>query len=821
MKNNFVLPFSKLSMKDTGIAGGKGASLGEMTRAGIPVPPGFVVLTKAFETYIEETNIDVEIDAALDKVNHNEVQTIETASEIIHSLIERTPIPDSISHSVVESFHELQAMYVAVRSSATSEDSASAAWAGELDSFLNTTEETVLQNVKKCWASLFSPRAIFYRFEKNMRAEKVSVAVVVQKMVEREIAGVAFSVHPITQDKNQVLIEAGYGLGEGVVSGQVTPDSFVLDKRTMELLDKTINRQEQKMVRLETGGNEWQGVTEDKQKVQKIRDEQVVELAKIILNIENHYKFPCDIEWAMENDEFFVVQSRPITTLGNDDVKTVSGTLFNTAKALIKKYDIHPPFIHKGFHAKFYPIDFVQLIWNKWGEYSDFYYKLHISTLHNDYWDLYYFPEEFTALRNHYFAHIEKDKNYLQRHYQDWQESCRRLQEKINVLDVALTKTDFSKVESIYKDFVEEYIFEYALAAPIQEACGFQPEQWITPELEEYVKKYSLDYHETVALLTSPIVLSFITEEEIDHLQLAIKSKTSSVDELVKEHQGKYFWVQNNYADIQMLSVDFFREKVSEATKLSASEIEAKIHELKTSPAKTQQKKKDLLEKHHPSPLLKKYVEIVEKFAEMQDVRKSFVLRANHYHKLFLERVGQEFSHPLDNLWFYSWGELMKAISTKTFLSDSEIKKRKEMIAAVESKNEKIILSGSEANFLYSQLQEDVSKVTTFSGLVAQVGKAQGKVKIVLKSEDVGKVLEGDILVSSMTRPEMTPAMKKAAAFITDEGGITSHAAIIARELRKPCIIGTKIATKVLHDGDEVEINADENIVSIIRRATA
>lgn len=808
-------------MKDAAIAGGKGASLGEMTQAGIPVPPGFVVLTKAFEFYIEETNIDIEIDATLDKVNHNEVQTIEIASEIIYSLIERTPIPDSISHSIVESFHELRATYVAVRSSATAEDGSAAAWAGQLESFLNTTEETLLQNVKRCWASLFSPRAIFYRIEKNMRAEKVSVAVVVQKMVESEIAGIAFSVHPITQDKNQVLIEAGYGLGEAVVSGQVTPDSFVLDKRTMELLDKTINRQERKMVRLETGGNEWQNVAEDKQKFQKMTDEQVIEFAKVILNIENHYKFPCDIEWAMEDGKFFVVQSRPITTLGHEDAKAVRSTLFNSARALIKKYDIHPPFIHKGFHAKFYHIDFVQLIWNKWGEYSDFYYKLHISTLHNDYWDLYYFPEEFTALRNHYFTHIEKDKNYLQKHYQDWQESCRRLQEKISFLDDALAKTDFSKIKNAYKDFVEEYIFEYALAAPIQEACGFQPEQWITPELEGYVKKYSLDYHETVALLTSPIVLSFITEEEIDHLQIAIKSKTSNIDRLIKRHQEKYFWVQNNYADIQILGIDFFSEKVSEAAKLPASEIEAKIHELETAPANTQHKKENLFEKHHPSPLLKKYVEVVEKFAEMQDDRKLFVLRANHYHKLFLERVGQEFSQPLDNLWFYSWGELAKSISSKTFLPDSEIEKREEMIVAVESKNEKVILSGGEANFFYNQLQEDVGKVITFSGIVAQVGKAQGKVKIVLKNEDVGKVSEGDILVSSMTRPEMTPAMKKAAAFITDEGGITSHAAIIARELKRPCIIGTKIATKVLHDGDEVEVNADENIVNIIRKAAA
>ena len=431
---------------------------------------------------------------------------------------------------------------------------------------------------------------------------------------------------------------------------------------------------------------------------------------------------------------------------------------------------------------------------------------------------MYYFPEEFTALRNHYFTLVKKDTAYLQNHYQDWQKSCERLEKKINSLESVLIKNDFREIQNTYKDFVEEYIFEYALAAPIQEACGFQPEQWIIPEVEEYVKKYGLDYHETMSLLTSPIVLSFITDEEIAHLQIAIKSKTSSVDELIKEHQRKYFWLRNNYADIQTLNLDFFAHKVTEASKLPTSEIAAKIHELETAPSETQHKKEKLFKEYPPSLLLKKYVEIVEKFAEMQDVRKSFVLRANHYHKLFLEKVEREFDQAIDSLWFYSWNELAESLSTKNFLTELEIDRRRKMTIAIESKSEKVVLSGDEASFLYSQLQEDVDKVTSFSGLVAQVGKVHGKVKIVLKSEDIGKVLEGDILVSSMTRPEMTPAMKKAAAFITDEGGITSHAAIIARELKKPCIIGTKIATKVLHDGDEVEINADENIINILRR---
>lgn len=163
--------FKKLNKGDVGLAGGKGASLGEMTQAGIPVPPGFVILSASFEKFIEETKLVAEIDAILDSVNHEEIHTGENASEKIQALILGANMPKDIAQEITSSFKKLGAKYVAVRSSATAEDSSSAAWAGQLDSFLNTTEAMLLQNVKRCWASLFTPRAIFYRFEKNLHKQ--------------------------------------------------------------------------------------------------------------------------------------------------------------------------------------------------------------------------------------------------------------------------------------------------------------------------------------------------------------------------------------------------------------------------------------------------------------------------------------------------------------------------------------------------------------------------------------------------------------------------------------------------------------------------
>ncbi len=307
--------FCNLSKKDADLAGGKGASLGEMTKAGIPVPPGFVVLSNSFERFIQETDLVQEIDAILDAVNHREISQVERASETIRGLILSREMPKDIADVIMTDFKALGTKYVAVRSSATAEDGAEHAWAGQLDSFLNTTEADLLEKVKRCWSSLFAPRAIFYRFEKGLHNTHISVAVVVQKMVNSEVSGIAFSVHPVTEDRNQLIIEAGFGLGEAIVSGSVTPDSYVVEKEPRNLLDINVSTQDRALYRVEGGGSEWKDIPEPKASSQVLAGDQILELAEIILVIEKHYGFPCDIEWAYEAKKFYIVQSRPITTL--------------------------------------------------------------------------------------------------------------------------------------------------------------------------------------------------------------------------------------------------------------------------------------------------------------------------------------------------------------------------------------------------------------------------------------------------------------------------------------------------------------------------
>ena len=246
-------------------------------------------------------------------VDYNNNASLNEASEKIKKLILSGKISEAVEAEIKEGFSKLNTDFVAVRSSATAEDSSDAAWAGQLDSYLNTIQSNLIENVKRCWASLFTPRAIFYRFEQKLHNKKISVAVVIQKMINSDVSGVAFSVHPVTKKYNEILIEACFGLGEAIVSGQVTPDSYVIEKNDWLIQNIVLAEQKQALIRQKNGGNLWSPIKNIY--IQKIGGKRIVELAQLIGKIEDHYGFPCDIEWAMEGGEFFITQSRPITTL--------------------------------------------------------------------------------------------------------------------------------------------------------------------------------------------------------------------------------------------------------------------------------------------------------------------------------------------------------------------------------------------------------------------------------------------------------------------------------------------------------------------------
>jgi pyruvate, water dikinase len=312
---SFTRNFTELNKDNADIAGGKGASLGEMTNAGIPVPPGFVILSTSFDYFLKESHLIEEIEDILNSVNHNKIHTIESASEKIQGLILNAEILEDIKKEIEVSFNILDTEYLAVRSSATAEDGTDHAWAGQLNSYLNTTKDDLLEKVKRCWASLFTTRAIFYRFKKGLHKTHISVAVVVQKMVDSEISGIAFSVHPVTEDRNQLIIEAGFGLGEAIVSGEITPDSYAVLKNPRNITDTTINTQIKALYKGKKGSTVWQDIPEPQASSQVLTTDQILELSELVLKVENHYGFPCDIEWAYEKGKFYITQSRPITAL--------------------------------------------------------------------------------------------------------------------------------------------------------------------------------------------------------------------------------------------------------------------------------------------------------------------------------------------------------------------------------------------------------------------------------------------------------------------------------------------------------------------------
>ena len=319
-----VLWLSEISKDDVSIAGGKGANLGELLRNEIPVPNGFVVDSRTFVEFIEKTGIKDDIIKILENLNVEDTEQLNEASKKVREIIESAEIPEDIKKEIKKAYRQLceeegEEVYVAVRSSATAEDLPDASFAGQQETYLNVKgEENVVEMVKKCWSSLYTPRAIYYRIQKGFRHEDVSIAVVVQKMVNSEKSGVMFTSHPVTGEKIAV-IEAVFGLGEAIVSGIVTPDTYVYDRTERKLKEVKIGdkklmmvRQNDKTVEIELG---------NKAKERVLSDEEIERLVEIGEIIEEHYGHPQDVEWAIEKGKIYIVQSRPITTIGEKGEK--------------------------------------------------------------------------------------------------------------------------------------------------------------------------------------------------------------------------------------------------------------------------------------------------------------------------------------------------------------------------------------------------------------------------------------------------------------------------------------------------------------------
>ncbi len=797
----FTTPFSRISKNDALTAGGKGASLGEMTQASITVPPGFVVLTSAFERFLAETDLSVEIDSILHTVNHEEMHTVENASEKIQALIKSALMPKDIAQEIEAAFKELGAEWVAVRSSATAEDGASAAWAGQLDSFLNTQASDLLEKVQRCWASLFTPRAIFYRFEKDLHKQKISVAVVVQKMIESEVSGIAFSVHPVTEDRNQLIIEAGFGLGEAIVSGQVTPNSYVVEKNPRRVIDMNVSTQTRGLYRVKTGGNEWLDIPEPKASSQALTETQILNLSQMILDIENHYGFPCDIEWAMEGGVFYITQSRPITTLTARSTQSYGATRKEykfmwgqkqsamVAEAMILNFAVDNELfsVTKG-------IDDVMREHNK--GFSHIYFSEDAIARGFANGDVYLTEANTKAI----FDHIEST-----------------IKEFHALVDDLLAATDTKLTNEELLTLLMRYRSTLVMLQKLFRAS----DPSATSKIEERAQKNLLKYvpqerlAEVFSVLCSSSELDKTQEELIAWKELMDSGTTVEDKTLLKHIRSFPANFCNTWSYDEM--VQHLHERIATTNR---EELDVSVAEIRKSKEELLEQQKDLY-KEYSNPELFRDTTILQKLGTSRFVLKHCWSGAETLVLPFFQVLALRIGVPFDVfMWGYNFTDLAQALSLKAPLPKEELEKRLEFSLIHYQGDELKYLYGKEAKEYFGErYTTDTAGVEMLKGITARPGRVTGRARVVLVEDytalvEASKEFEkGDILVTTMTSPTMMQLAQKASAIVTNEGGITSHAAIIAREFGIPCLVGTHDATRVFKTGDIILVDADSGFV--------
>lgn len=778
---------------DVAIAGGKGASLGEMLNAGISVPPCFVIASLVFDEFIKEAGLSDSISAALSKVNSTDPKQVETTSKEIMNAIVGASMTNGLSKLILDNFSRLDSKFVAVRSSATAEDSSAASWAGQLDSYLNTTSQTLLQNIKRCWASLYTPRAITYRLEKGLGAERVSVSVIVQKMVQSDVSGIAFSANPVSQNENEIVIEAGYGLGEAIVSGQVTPDNYLVDKKAMSITKIKLGSQENGLYKDENGLS-WKPVPKDFLGKQALTDEEALELAALIKKIENHYGFPCDIEWAIEKGKLYIVQSRPITTLEETPRDKVLKEVGSIRNWVIMNSSVLPYIV--GFGVR----QWTQRAFERYGDNR-------VITL--------------CGIR---YTKAGDEIQYVASE-DEYRESATALISNLGLLQKIYD--DFVKDEADFKQFVqdirkngENHLYDnfdkFISCYDAVYSSGFMVDGVLIygSEFVDSMKKKYPGFEDEIDELVRPQGEIFLERYRRKLVTAANTMDSFTAKEKISDLRDEFHWIHNNYKDVEGLPESYFEKELRHVGKIGDMKLDDELALIDSN--------------------LKNHADAVERIRKMGlfdqgdfaklywigmvgwwvDRRKECNLIANHYLDKYLKHVCRKHGLDYDTVSFLLPWELDSVIDGRSKVADYDISQRKSnSFHFIDMHGNDAFLLGKDADSIWLGIQATIQKsgFERLSGQTAWRGRVAGTARIVKNPKDATNFNVGDVLVTGMTRPDFLPLMKIAAAFVTDEGGVTCHAAIMAREMRKPCVTGTKIATKMIKDGDLVEVDANAN----------
>ena len=818
-----ILDFTQIHKDDVLIAGGKGANLGEMTAAGINVPKGFVITADAYREFLKENHIDEFIAHGL-KQAHTDEHTLSAVAAEFREKITAGHFPAELEKEIRAKYAELgESKRVAVRSSATAEDLPDASFAGQQETYLNVQGiNDVLLQIRNCYASLWGERAVSYRLNQGYDQSAVAIAVVIQEMVESEKAGVLFTVNPVTHNKDEMQINASYGLGESVVSGRVTADSYIVNK-SGDIIEVTIGSKKTQIVYADKHTKE-EPVSPEKRAARALNDTEIAGLVQAGLKIEKHYGMPMDIEWAIQNNQIYIVQARAITALkNNEDEKRIQAYIKHSKLTKMMKENMAFQFEKMPFAYRALDFDYMIAINDQKARIFAEGGIIFNSNPKIDDDGIQTLPENkkgFTRHIFHIFTMIKMFKNF---------EYCAGVCKKFMLhyeKEIELIKSfDFENMSlAECKKFMEHSYELIQHLAYDRFKYSLFPSMLMSKKFTKMIQRVNRHYS------------AFDFYWELDNKTAVVTNDISCIADSIKTNTALTEAVMAG-TSFESLCKDSpaFKNLADEFIKNNGFKsdyncycIEAKtfiedpdrlvniIRPLLSKDGKDTHNGKD----KNYAELLKKLQRIygrtyprIEK--DIQNFRYFHVVREEsqylwetlfYYVRQCVKRINilllqnDDYKHGIANLFHR---ELIEVLETGAIIDTYKEK--------IQRRNAAFPLA--EKVWEASKLLVFDSKGNVLKGVSGSPGVAVGKACLISTPAEFYKMQKGDVLVCRLTDPEWTPLFTLASAVVADTGSALSHAAIVAREFNIPAVLGVGFATAKFKDGDMITVDGNKGEV--------
>ncbi|WP_375466952.1 phosphoenolpyruvate synthase [uncultured Nostoc sp.] len=868
--SSFVLCFQDIDKTKLKLVGGKGANLGELTKIeGIRVPNGFCVSTEAFKRIIGETSSINELLAQLSLLKVEDRDKIGELSGEIRSFIEGITIPQDINEEIARLLSQLgEKNAYAVRSSATAEDLPTASFAGQHDTYLNIIgKEAIYQHISKCWASLFTQRAVIYRLQNGFDHRKVHLSVVVQKMVFPQVAGILFTADPVTSNRKVLSIDASFGLGEAIVSGFVNADIYKVCNG--KVIDKKISTKKLAIYALKDGGTKEQEIEQQRQNRQALTDQQIVQLERIGRKIEEHFGRPQDIEWCLVDDTFYIVQSRPITTLypipeasdrenhvfvsvGHNQMMTDAMKPLGLSFFLLMT---HAP-MHTAGGRLFVDVTATlaspvsrETVLNVTLGKSDPLMKDALTTILERGDFIKSLPDDQSSGKS---GKGRSPADFQTLNDYDPAIVADLIQQSQTSTD-ALKQTIQTKSGADLFDFILEDIQQLKKTNADSQSfgvlmTGMNASSWINEKMNEWLgEKNAADTLSQSAPnnITSEMGLALLDvadairlyPEVIEYLQQV--KEDNFLGELVKleggqEAQNAIATFLHKYGMRCVGEIDLTRTRWSEnpttlvpmilsnIKNFEPGESERKFEQGQRSALKKEQelleRLKQLPDGEQKSEETKRMIRLIRNFIGYREYPKYGIVNRYFVYKKALLKEAEQLTqagviHEKEDIYYLTFEELREVVRTNQ-LDYQIISKRKDEYKLYEKLTPPRVIT-SDGEIIAGRYKRENLPAEAIVGLAVSSGVIEGRARVILNMEDAD-LEDGDILVTSFTDPSWTPLFVSIKGLVTEVGGLMTHGAVIAREYGLPAVVGVENATKLIEDGQRIRVNGTQGYVEIL-----